>query len=209
MSAVVTEAQVANQALGLCGQRDIIDSLLENSAEAIACRTYFATVKQSVLEELEWPWAQKRSTLALLSGVTVEGWTYVYAAPSDLLNADCIHRIESGAQGPDVSPIPFAVELNAAGNQLVIATDATTPELVYTRDIALAMWPAKAIEALAAQLAVNVALMLPVDKVLARSLAPLAAQRLSQAKAASANSLAQRPIPNAEVIRRRGYNPSR
>lgn len=205
MSAVVTEAQVANQALGLCGQRDIIDSLLENSAEAIACRTYFATTKQSVLQELEWPWAQKRSTLALLSGVTVEGWTYAYAAPADLLNADCVHRIESGAQGPDVEPIPFAIELNAAGNQLIIATDATTPELVYTRDVALALWPAKAIEALAAALAVKVALMLPVDKVLARGLAPLAEQKLSEAKAASANAINQRPQPQAEVIRRRGF----
>lgn len=205
MSAVTTEAQVANMALGHCGQRDLIDSLLENSAEAIACRTFFATTKQSVLQELEWPWAQKRSTLALLSGVTVEGWTYAYAAPSDLLNADCVHRIESGAQGPDVSPIPFAIELNAAGNQLIIATDATTPDLVYTRDVALALWPAKAIEALAAALAVKVALMLPVDKVLARGLAPLAEQKMSEAKAASANAINQRPQPQAEVIRRRGF----
>lgn len=205
MSAVTSDTQVANMALGACGQRQTIDSLNENSAEALACRTYFATVKQSILQEMNWPWAQKRASLALLSGVEVEGWAYAYAVPSDLLNADAIERIESGAQ-VDVEPIPFSLELNAAGNQFIIATDAVLPELVYTRDVALALWPAKAVQAFAAELAVHVALMLPVKPELAGGLKGVATQKLSEAIAASGNAINQRPIPNAEVIRRRGIS---
>ncbi len=203
MAAVTSDVQVANQALGHCGQRQTLDSLNENSTEALACRTYLATVKQSMLQEMNWPWAQKRASLALLSGVEVEGWAYAYAAPSDLLSADAIERIESGAQ-VDVEPIPYSLELNAGGNQFIIATDAELPELVYTRDVPFALWPAKAVEACAAALAVKVALMLPVKPELAAGLNGIAKQLLSEALAASGNATNQRPIPNAEVIRRRG-----
>lgn len=202
MPAVTTDAQVCNQALGLVGQRQLINSLLEDSAEAIACRTYYSTVKAAVLESHPWRWATKRQTLALLSGVEREGWEYVYAAPSDLLSPKSARYIEDGAR-PAVEPLPFLVELNVTGNQYVIACDVTTPELVYTRDVPVAMWPAVAIKALAAGLAEAVALMLPVKPQLAQLLAPRALLALREAMADDGNTGSPDAVPDAPWVRAR------
>lgn len=203
MPAVTTDAQVCNMALGACGQRDLIGSLLEDSAQALACATYFSTAKAKVLEELKWKWATKRKTLALLSGVERQGWAYVYAAPSDLLSAGSVSHIEDGGR-PDAEPLPFLIELNDTGNAFLIACDVTTPELVYIRDVPVALWPAKAIDALAADLAVRIALMLPVKPELAARLAPAAALKLREAQAAdgNANSPDKPALPPALLARR-------
>lgn len=187
MAAVTTDTQVCNMALGACGQRDLIGSLLDDTAAGLACATYYSTAKAKVLEAAKWRWASKRQTLALLSGVEREGWGYVYAAPSDLLSIGCVSHIEDGAR-PPTEPLPFLIELNDTGNAFLIACDVTTPELVYTRDVPVALWPAVAIDALAADLAVRLALMLPVKPQLAASLAPAAAMKLREAQAFNGNT---------------------
>lgn len=203
MSAVTAEAQIANMALGAVGQRDLIDSLLEDTAQGLACNTYFATAKQKILEAHPWAWATKRQALALLSGVTREGYEYVHAAPADLLSPKAARRIEDGAR-PPVEPIPFLIELNVTGNAFVIASDVTTPTLVYTpRDVAVALWPASAIDALAAELAVRIALMLPVKPELARLLRPEAALKLREAMASDGNTGSPDVPPEAPWIRAR------
>lgn len=202
MPAVTTDAQVCNQALGLVGQRDQINSLNDDSTPGLACKTYYSTVKAAILEAHPWRWATKRNTLALLSGVEREGWEYVYAAPADLLSPKSARRIEDGAR-PPVEPLPFLVEMNEAGNQFIIACDVETPELVYTRDVPVAMWPAVAIKALVAAMAEALALMLPVKPQLAQVLAPRALMALREAMADDGNTGSPDVTPDAPWVRAR------
>lgn len=209
MSAVTSDAQVANQALGLCGQRQTINSLLDDSAEGLACNTHFATTKQALLEAHDWSWATKRIALAQLTGVEREGWAYVYAAPSDMLNAHTARLIEQGGR-PDSNPIPFLIESNTTTSAFIIATDVElAPELIYTKDVPLALWPASAVEAFVYALAVKLALTLPVKENLARALKGEAVLKLREAMAADAMADRRDPPAEAESIRRRGVIPRR
>lgn len=202
MPAVTTDAQVANQALGFVGHRATINSLLEDSEQAIAASIHFATAKARVLEAFPWRWATKRQALAQLSGVTRDGWAYVHAAPADLLSVNSARKIEDGAR-QSTDPLPFTVELNDSGSGFVVASDVPTPTLVYTRDVPVALWPAHAVDALVAELAVRLALTLPVKPELAVRLQPLAELRLRQAMAVTANGEVRDPEPDPPAIRAR------
>lgn len=205
MAAVTTDAQVCNQALGYVGQRLTIGSLLEDSTEAIACRVHYQTTKQAVLEARWWTWATKRLSLAQLTGVTRLGYEYVHAAPSDLVSANGARYIETGGRPEaQAGQIPFLVELNDSGNAFVIASDVETPKLVYTRDVPVALWPAKAIDALAWALAVKLSLTLPVKPALAVSLEGKATKALLEAQAADMNAPREDAVPDAEWVQARG-----
>lgn len=203
MPAVTTDVQVANQALGFVGQRRPIASLLEDSPEAIACRTHFDTVKACILEADWWTWATKRQALALTSH-TREGWDFCYAAPGDLISTAGVRYIDQGR--PDPEPVPFLIELNSATSQFLILTDYESPTLVYTRDVPVALWPAVAITALAAELALRLAPHLPVKPQLVSWLKGEAESRLLEAKAADANARGPEAPQQAVVIRQRAYS---
>lgn len=203
MPAVTTDADVCNMALGHVGQRRLILSLIEDSAEAIACRTHYATAKREILETHWWSWATKRQALAQLMGVTREGWGYVYAAPADLISADGARFLDEGRGAAE--PAPFIVELNDSGSALIIATDLQPATLVYTRDVPVALWPAKAITALSYELAHRLALSLPVKPGLAQGLVPMASLKLDEARAADMNAAGDEAPQPAADVRLRGY----
>lgn len=77
-------AEIANMALSKLGTRATIASLSENSTEARAINTWYATVRDTVIRKLDWNFA--RVYLALSnSGTPPTRWTYSYAYPSDCL----------------------------------------------------------------------------------------------------------------------------
>lgn len=202
-AAVTTDAQVCNQALGYVGHRAVIGSLLEQSTEAQACATHYQTAKNAILEAFPWRWATARATLAQFpANITREGYARVFAAPRDMVSANSARQIEDGGR-PSVDPIPFLVELDSSGAYFIIATDAEVPRLIYTRDVEVALWPAKAIDALATELAVRLALTLPVKPELAARLVPLATLKLREAMAVTANGESPDKEPDAPSIQAR------
>lgn len=185
MAGVTTPAQVGNLALGFVGVRKYISALTENSVEAQAVQLHFPVARDVALESHWWKFATKRSTLARLT-TTITGWAYCYAAPSDWVSSNGARYLEPGVQSPTIDQLPpFAVELDAAGGQFLIATDEEAPELVYTRKLndSVALWPAHFQAAVAWHLAMSLALVLPVKPDVASRLEPKARLALEQAVA--------------------------
>lgn len=201
MAAVTTEAQVANMALGLVGQRQLLDSLSESSTEAQMVSDFYATTRAELLEAWEWRFATKRVVLAL-STETRTGWGYCYVAPTDLLKA---WRIWNGNREPGAGErIPFSKELNDAGDGMLILTDMTDAELIYTIDqTRVALWSNSFVKAVAAQLAVYLAPALPVKPELMPNLQRQATLALQTAAARDANESQRDVIAESEFIRER------
>lgn len=154
--------QICNTALARVGVKEFIEDLAEGSAEADACSALYPTARDSALTSLPWPFATKRTTLALAAGEDErEGWEYVYAMPSDCLLA---RHIWSGERAPSAtSKIPFTIELNDAEDARIILCDKEDAELVYTAAITNSLlFPPLFVDALCWLLASELALPLSV-----------------------------------------------
>lgn len=200
MPAVTTEAEVCNLALGLVGQRQFIDRLDEDSAEAQACAEYFATVRNELLEAWHWRFATKRAVLALTTE-TRTGWGFAYQSPADLLRA---RRIWDGDTAPGSRRIPFTRELNDAATGHLILTNQPEAELVYTVELTrVALWPTAFVTAVAAQLAVCLAPALAAKPQLMPSFERRALLTFQRAAALDANETEPDEQAESETISER------
>lgn len=207
MAAVTTEAQVANLALGLIGQRQLLDNLTGQSTEAQVAKNYFASTRNELLEAWHWRFATKRAVLALATdasgdAVTRSGWGYCYVCPADMLTAQ---RIWNGDREPGAGErVPFTLESNDGGTGMLLLTDMVDAELFYTyENKTVALWPASFVRAMAAQLAVYFAGQLPVKPELMPTLQRAASFALQAAAARDANQAQKDPDADSEFIRER------
>lgn len=198
MPTATTPAEVCNIALGMVGQRQLIDSLEEATTEAQLCKAYFGAVRDSLIQAWQWKFATKRVALAL-STETRTGWGYAYAAPADMM-PEAPARVWDGVREPgEGQRIPFEVELNDAADGMLILTDQAAAVLRYTvNDVPVGLWSPAFVLAVASQLAVLLAGALPVKPALMLQLQNGAAAALLRAKALSGNS-AQRDVPADSV----------
>ena len=199
MAAVTAEHQVANLALGLCGQRQLLNSLAENSVEAELARAYLASTRNELLEAWEWRFARKAGALAL-TAETRPSWAYAYRAPVGMLKP---RRIYNGQRVDGRGDrIPFDWELNDAGDGHLILTDQQDARLIWTAEVTtVALWPPLFVKAVAAQLAVYMAASIPLKPELSLALESRARLALQQAAAADANSAQADEETDAESIR--------
>lgn len=199
MPTVTTDAQLCNLALGLVGQRQFIDNLAEASTEAQCCAVYFGPTRDEVLAAYPWRWATKRSTLALTTEERT-GWGFAYAAPADMVAA---RYIWAGQRAPGSGKdIPFATELNDAGDGMLILCDIEDAELVYTRTApSIGLWPPHFVKAVAHQLAVYLAGTLPVKPELMPRFQQAAYSALLTAAALDANAGKADQPADSEFIR--------
>lgn len=79
MSSVI---EICNTALSLIGQGSI-NSLDENSPEAIQCKLKYDNAKEELLREFAWSFCSGPLALALTT-VNFPGWNYVYMYPSNI-----------------------------------------------------------------------------------------------------------------------------
>jgi hypothetical protein len=205
MPAVTSEGQLCNLALIAIGQRDFIGSLNENSVAATLCAVAYPVARDECLSAFWWSWATGRATLPLLANVRRTGWAYCYGLPANMLEGG-ERYLETGAR-PRIpqADIPFAVEANDAGNASLLATDARTPELVYTRRVTeVVRFPALFVQAVAARLAVSLAAGMAVKPALAQALEGKAARAFNAAVAADLRARRTDEPPPAEWTRVRG-----
>lgn len=207
MATLTSEAQVANLALGMVGQRQLLDSLNGQSTEALVAKTFFAATRNELLEAWHWTFATKRVGLALVLNADLtlaqrSGWGYCYRAPADMLTPQAIwngHR-EPGAG----EPIPYKLEADDDDSGLFILTDMQNAELIYTfENKTVALWPASFIAAMAAALAVKFAGHLPVKPELVPGLERSAMLALQRAAARDGNKAQRDPDADSEFIRAR------
>ena len=86
MSAI-SEVKICNLALTRLGETRIT-SLAENSEQARSCNAIYEEIRDEVLSDHPWNFAQKRATLATLSGEPVftdDGMTVQYQKPTDCI----------------------------------------------------------------------------------------------------------------------------
>jgi hypothetical protein len=79
-----TITDICNAAISHVGTRSKISSIDEGSAEANACLTHFAMVRDGTLRVFDWNFARLTAQLAQLQGSPAR-WAYKYAAPVDCL----------------------------------------------------------------------------------------------------------------------------
>lgn len=176
--ATTAEAQVCNLALGLVGQRQTIDSLDEQTEEARACKLFFPHVRTLLFEAFDWSFATSRAVLALTTEAR-NGWAYCYQEPTGCLAPSYLWAGE--VNPPPERRIPFERELRDAADGHLILTDLAQAELVFVRAVSVALWPASFVDAVAGELAVRLALTLPVKPELAGGLQGKASRALQWA----------------------------
>lgn len=155
---------ICNRALLRVGVTRFIESLDDETAEGQACNELFESSRDAVLSSSPWKFATKRSDLGVLTSVEREEWEFVYNLPTDCLVPRYIgieSKITSATQR-----IPFDLESNDAGDGQILVTDLEDAQLIYTARVTIpTKWPALFIDALAWNLAGDLALALQKDAV--------------------------------------------
>lgn len=129
---MASEASICNAALQLIKNNKRISDLEEGTKEANACEEIYEDLRDFVLENHTWNFAQKRKQLARLGSeyTPAFGWDYGYEIPSDFLRLTALYdnRDERGA-------VPYSKEsgqINSNASELFLLYTAriTDPNLM-------------------------------------------------------------------------------
>lgn len=150
---MASEVGICNIALSRLGIDQLIESLDDPNTRARQCRLHYAEVRDQVLQDFPWNFAQTVVALAPVANVEVPGWGHVYRYPSDCLRAQVVTN-DSGsrlpqlasfwtydiwdydAQFPQANRIPFRIMADplTAGARIIV-TDISEAYLWYTRQV--------------------------------------------------------------------------
>lgn len=164
--------EICNLALTRLGA-DAIRSFDEDNKRARLSQVTYTHIRDLFLEDHEWTFNTKYAPLALLSGVDHPYFTYIYRVPSDCLYPRAI--LSEGT--PVKSTIKWEVFSNNIGTNLEDAwlrySEATTLTGIFPRYF---------IEAVAAQIAAELAPAIVQDKQRYNALTNVAEARLARAR---------------------------
>lgn len=165
----VSEVSICNEALGLIGQTQISGSLLGSTNESDRqCSLRYPSIRDSMLEDHMWNFAEKRSQLAALTETPDFEYDYYYQLPADCLKARMLYETEE----------PFRVEADDR-----IATNASSAKLLYTAQITdPTKFSPLFVSALKYRLAAELAMVMTTNRTLADTLYAKADAELSRAK---------------------------
>lgn len=194
---------VCNMALMRIGHEDTVDDITtDKTSAAIACNTFYAQCRDTVLRAHNWGFAKCQLALSLLDVTAPTNWAYAYAYPSDCLMLRSIVLPGQRYATPEDS-IPY--EIGNIGGVKVILCDQRAAEAVYTvRVDDLNLWDPLAISALAYMIASEVAMPLSAKPDLATAARQGYASAMLAAAGADSNEMCQSPQPDCEFIRARG-----
>lgn len=141
MAAGLSDVDISNLALLAIGHTKTIAALNERSEEARACAEVYPQAVDELLEIFAWPFATRRSQPAQLDATTLDlgavpsGWSYAYALPADCV-PNGLRRVYPGVRAPRADQeTPHAIEYDGATDQVVVLTDDSAPEFIYTARI--------------------------------------------------------------------------
>lgn len=138
----LSKTDISNLALLGIGHTKTVGNIdTERSAEATACKTFFPQALDEVLEVFDWPFARRHTKPAQLDASTLDlglvpgGWSFAYALPADCV-PNGLRKLYPGVRNPrDDQETPFAIEYDGATDQVIVLTDDTAPEMIYTARI--------------------------------------------------------------------------
>lgn len=193
---------ICNLALLQIGHTTFIDTLGDDSEEARVCGLAYDQDLDEVLEAIPWPFATRRAKPAPLVATTLSlgavptGWAYAFAFPDDAVPKGL--KVYPGTTSPSTAQlVPVAVEYDSALQSLVVLTNDSAPEFVYTSRVANPLlFDAAFVRALAWRISVDLALGLRKDPKVGDM-----ASRAYQAALGAAVSTARRNVtPGAEPL---------
>jgi hypothetical protein len=88
---MATDVDICNMALSYLGVRGII-TLQDTSQTANKCTLFYESIRDQVLRDHPWNFAEKRASLTLLTSVTPIGYDLAYQYPADCLKIRRLHQ---------------------------------------------------------------------------------------------------------------------
>lgn len=193
-----SQVEICNLALSRVGVSSFIEDIQEGSKESKSLGAVYGIARDVALGSFPWPFAQRRTTLALSAEPAREDWAYTYALPTDALR---VQGLWSGIRfGPVASELPFAIEMNASGTGRLLLSDMESATVVYTARVEdPLLYPPLFVNAFAWLLAAEVALPLSVRPDLRAQAQQQFELTLSRAQAGALNE-ARETWPESELI---------
>lgn len=111
---------IYNLALSFCGNSEEVQSADEDSANANACRRFYETDLQDLLEDFPWPFLKVTVALGVVEENPTDEWAFAYAYPSDCLSMGRIQGTERNETRQ--SRVPYLIGQHSTG-VTVIYTD--------------------------------------------------------------------------------------
>ena len=144
-----TEVSIANLALGWLGLNPIV-SLDDKSIAAALCKANLPSVRDALLEESDWTFAQRRATLAASTDTPDWGYTYRYDLPVDCL------RVAYATANPDPAE-SMQISQWVVENRAILCNEAIVYIRYTAREIDPKRWTEGFSQAVAARLASDIA----------------------------------------------------
>lgn len=198
-----SSTEICNLALSHLGiGKQIANVETERSAEALACRRYYATARDVSLRDFPWPFATTIRALGLVEEDPNSEWGFSYRYPTDCVK---LRRILSGVRNDtSQSRTPYKLARDSAG--ILIYSDMEDAEVEYTiRETIVGRYPPDFIMALSFRIAAYIAPSVTGGdpfKLGERALS-LYTYELSKAEASGLNEEQPDQNPDSEFIRAR------
>lgn len=209
----MSDTAIANLALGRLGVGQAIASLSEQSTPARLCNRFFDQCRKEVLRAFPWGFALRAQALAVVSGQTFPGWTYVYQYPQNCVMVRAIGdsaglrfaRTATFCQDqqdwPPVLRQPWQQALKDDNASIVLLSDVQSAYAFLTVDVTnTAVFPVDFTSTLADRLAMEVGGPLQVKADLVNNAQSRYAWSLSQATAQALNESKDDEKPESPSI---------
>lgn len=193
-----SDIEICNVALSRVAHTQPIVSFTERSKAAELCSVFYGTLRELVLTDFPWPFAESVVTLADI-GSPAPGWAYRYRYPADCLKVREI--IEPGQRRPRSADmqIPFSLGYDAGGR--VIHTDQPEAGVRFTFRVQdPTFFDALFADALAWRLAMDLALPLSSKPELQQYADQQYQRAITKAEAAALNESQDDPEPESEFV---------
>lgn len=204
---MTNNTDLANHALGLVGVAGITAITDQNSQAARTCLLFADQARVETLRLGRWNCATKRTTLAEVLPVPVEGYAHQFQLPTDF-----VRLLEVNGEAVKSSDEYFEIEGTA------LLSDEETVWIRYIRDIGIGACDPLLQAAVAAKLAQKIAIPLTAKIDLSDAMESLFQRKLAEAASIDAKETASADNPSWEKVlgrsrlsRARGYrrNPER
>jgi hypothetical protein len=179
---MATMVDICNYALANLSVQPIATMTDKTSKAARNCNLLFEITRDTVLRDFPWGFANQEIVLALSSGDTASGWSYVYQYPANCLKVRKVFM--DGLPDPELSD-PFDEQM--IGGSLKIVTNTSKARAKFTAKIKdTTFYDVQFIEAFSYKLAAAVAIPMTNNVGLRNDMIKLYLQFISAAQTSSA-----------------------
>jgi hypothetical protein len=195
-----SKTSICNMAIGHAGETVFIANIdTARDKAAILCKRFYDQSVAFILRSFDWQFATRYRTLALVAETPNDDWAYAYRYPTDALK---IRRIVTALGRSDSNPPAFVIGQDDQGQ--LVYSDEQDPTFEYTQRVDNPeRFDPLFIEAVAWQLAGQIAPALSRDKNKAKECFQMAAYYIDQAEIAVANEQQPAEQQESEFVRAR------